>query len=379
MKALFVTPIALAPGRPQPVRGELTLPCGSKSAMAIRSEARWCGLAKKRALAVCLAIGLAPCPASALDCAAARRPIDKAICADPAAERADEAMSEAYKSLHRKLTPEQAHALLRNQRRWLEGRNDNKADFARDTCAIKAAAKLSSCLRSLNEDRAAILNATPEAGPGTPDPLTPFLVEKPGKNGTFDISLFLFKFLPERTKEESAFNAAIDKKVAAVAKETAPDPDIGDGTGQPEQMYHLTARITYASPRLVSLQLSTYWDGGGPHPDFIFNSINVDLQQGRELTYGDLLDTHGKLAVRKRCFEQALKQLREDSPEDQGFKAFDSDTLEHLEDLTSWSFSDRAANVSLGRIFGYAGGEYTCELPYSVLRPLAKKSFPLPG
>jgi hypothetical protein len=48
--------------------------------------------------------------------------------------------------------------------------------------------------------------------------------------------------------------------------------------------------------------------------------------------------------------------------------------------LNTWSFGADAATVSYDpyTVGAYAEGEFSCDIPYATLRPLAKPSFPLP-
>jgi hypothetical protein len=58
-------------------------------------------------------------PRASFDCATARTPLEKAICADPKLGRADLALSRVYKQAMQSLTPGQRSALNANERQWM--------------------------------------------------------------------------------------------------------------------------------------------------------------------------------------------------------------------------------------------------------------------
>lgn len=99
--------------------------------------------------------------ASALDCARASTASEKAICADPAALKADAELGKAYKSLLASAPQAERAAIVASEARWLNTRDGD--------CADEKGAALAACLRNATERRRAYLSGAPEAGPGRRD------------------------------------------------------------------------------------------------------------------------------------------------------------------------------------------------------------------
>ena len=60
-----------------------------------------------------------PLPRASFDCNAARKPLEKAICADAKLGRADLVLSRVYKQALRTLTPDERRALFASERDWM--------------------------------------------------------------------------------------------------------------------------------------------------------------------------------------------------------------------------------------------------------------------
>ncbi|MGD0643160.1 MAG: lysozyme inhibitor LprI family protein, partial [Roseiarcus sp.] len=60
-----------------------------------------------------------PLPAASFDCAKARTPLEKTICADPKLGRADVMLSRVYRQAMQSLTPDEQRALNADERKWM--------------------------------------------------------------------------------------------------------------------------------------------------------------------------------------------------------------------------------------------------------------------
>ncbi len=140
--------------------------------------------------------------------------------------------------------------------------------------------------------------------------------------------------------------------------------------------------LTYASSRLVSVKASVGSYLGQAHPDWGSYNFNFDRTLNRELRFDDLLDDVSTKPILEFCRLEVVKQKKERSDHPDQWK----DDVELLEvsdiskDLKRWSFGSATAEVDYG---AYAFGGYgqcmcTCTIPYSMLRPIVKKDFPLP-
>ena len=154
-------------------------------------------------------------------------------------------------------------------------------------------------------------------------------------------------------------------------------PDDGDWSTE------LKGRIAYGSDRLLSLPVETWTYTGGAHGNYGTRTINIDLKAGRPLTLADLTAETNQKALVQICLEQVLAQKKEKDvpPPDATEEAERNKALRSVvTDLQSWTFKGDAAEITFDpyAVGSFVEGEYTCDIPYVQLRPLAKPAFPLP-
>ena len=321
-------------------------------------------------------------PALAFECDKARSKAEKAICADPAAKAADDAMNEAFSALRARLDPAQRTALLANQRRWLKTRDG--------ACIGEDRKDASACLRDENGARTLALSARPEAGPGTPNPLLPVFLERAGTKTTYDASALLYRFEVPRGAAEARLNAWTE----AMLKEAPVRTDDPGGTFT--YSFERRARIGYASDRLLSITVTGYDFTGGAHGQSSSTALNLDLKAGRALAIGDLVGPKELGEVRATCRRDVARDIKARLTEGGEDPGKDPDAKNNLDvlvrnaaepvdatvgDLANWSFGAKAATVTFvsDAIGPHAMGEFACTLPYDRLRGLAKPGFPLPS
>ncbi len=322
-----------------------------------------------RALAA--ALGLAASPASALDCDKAASPSEIAICADPAARAADSAMADAFAALLAGAAPSAKPAIVAAQAHWLRDR-----DFA---CEPENGPKLAACLAEQSGRRRAFLAAEPEAGPGAPGRLAPWFRYEAGAPGKAAVMVQLLRYPSPATPAERAFDSAVDKLAGGID-----EPEKGDPAADHYE-YDRSMRVTYASPRLISAHIDGFNDTGGAHPNTFSGDVTIDVEQGREATFADLLDEAGAKAVFAYCLKSVIAaktaRMGADAPLSAAdLKELAKNVAAETGKLTTWSFSADKATVTYDpyAVGAYVEGAYRCEIPYSALKPLAKPSFPLP-
>ena len=203
-------------------------------------------------------------------------------------------------------------------------------------------------------------------------------IVKGGKGrAALDVQLLTF---PAPTKPaERAFNAAVDALVGTLDEPEADDP-AGD-----RYEYNRTMRLVFASPELISAHLEGYNDTGGAHPNSFSGNVNIDIARGREAQFPDLLDPPGAKTVFALCLKQVVAQKKARMGDEAPLKAADLKELsgqvaEATGQLRSWSFGPEKATVDYDAyaVGAYVEGAYSCEIPYSALKPLAKAGFPFP-
>jgi uncharacterized protein YecT (DUF1311 family) len=312
---------------------------------------------------------LAASPAAAFDCKKAATPSEKAICDDPTARAADDAMADAFRKRLASERPSAKRTLLAGQGRWLQARD-------RDCEEVKP---LAACLAVESARRRAFLAGEPEAGPGAPGRLTPVFRVETGSKTKADINLQLLKYPAPETPAERAFNAAVDTLVGPLDEPQPGDPNPGG------YAHERTMRLIYASPKLVSAHLRAYEDAGGAHPNSFTGDINILVAQGRAAKFADLLDARSARAVFAMCRKQVIAAKTARMGADFRLRADDlKDLTKNVADSTAklgaWSFAADKATVTYDpyAVGAYVEGAYDCVIPYATLKPLANPAFPLP-
>ena len=306
--------------------------------------------------------------AFAFDCKLAKTASEKAICADPAARAADAAMSASFATLRDGLPATEKAGLAASQSAWIKTRDSACAD----------ARPLGKCLAGASAARARFLEVRPDAGPGAAAAMVPVFLHVKGRKGVTDVSVDSLKFADDALPGAKAFNAAVAKLSGSIDQ-----PEAGDERGD-SYSFELLVTLAYASPRLVSAHGAGYVYSGGAHGGAVLGDVNVDMAAGRLLVFADLLDKAGAAKVIAFCTKavETEKRIRLDnaplSAEDKEQAA--KGVAEATPDLGNWSFSSDKATVTYGQYVAgsYAEGIYNCDVPYTMLRPLAKSDFPLP-
>ncbi len=319
-------------------------------------------------------VALGGAPALALDCAKATAPVERAVCGDPAAEAADEAMSKAYDALMATLAPQHRLALVASQRRWLKERAS--------LCVSEDGKEVDHCLVGKTQARRAFLSGEPQSGPGAPPGFAPLFIQHVGKAGEYDIDVDALKFVDPAHPGEQLFNSKID----ALLKDVPPvrAKDIRDGQ---TYSYWLDVSAPFASPAFVSAHVKLYVFSGGAHGNSTTSNFAIDLATGKELESGAMFRADAKDKFVRSCIDQIARQKQEKMP-DAPFavvsEAEQKKTIEDsVSDLTSWSFSAQKAEITFDpyALGAYVEGSYSCEFPAPFLRPLLKFDYlpPQPG
>lgn len=312
-------------------------------------------------------------PAAAIDCARAKSPIEKAICADPKLKAADDAMAAAYSRLRETLSAAERKGLTASQRKWIKSRED--------ICGYQEGAERSSCVLGQTEERRRLFLAEPESGPGTGSPMVPIFVQQDPDRYRFDIDYTLIRFAAPKSAGENLFNAEVDKMVkdAPVKRQEEPAPE-----GMNYASY-AAMDITYASPKFLSAKVEGWENTGGAHGNGGTSALNIDLARGVALKADDLFDDKGQAALKADCVGQIAVQKKQrndgqdfDPANDPNYQ--ESTVADILKSLDAWSFWQDKALVTFNAyaIGSYAEGPYECEFPMAKLKSLARPGAPLP-
>jgi uncharacterized protein YecT (DUF1311 family) len=327
-------------------------------------------IALSAVLTVAFMCGFVRC-ATALDCSKAKAPDEKALCADPQALAADDAMGKAYQALSSGLSELDRKALLRAQRTWLKSRTD-------DCMKQNGAAAIGQCLKEQSDTRSRYLLGMPDAGPGSGGKLVPVLIQRPARKALYELDIGALRYAPATTPAEKLFNATVDKML-----KEAPD-EADDYQAGLTYSYELRLAVTYASPQFISAHVSDYIFGGGAHGSGSTRNINIDAANARILSFADVFAEDGVSKIKAECVRQILAQkaevLEDEKIEGQELEDLRKGIEEGLRKLEKWSFAPGKATVDYDvyAIGSYAEGPHACEFTTQFLQPLVKAGFAVP-
>lgn len=331
-----------------------------------------------------LLAGVLSAHAASFDCAKAKTPREKAICASPALSTADDQMAAAYRAWLAVLPPGVVPEAREEQRGWLQQLAEScKADEANSLNALTLC-MLNRYPARISELRAKVLNlgeATfylrsieltyPDA-PGESSEL-----EETRGFGTFRAT---WPQSTSKTAEWQAWNKAIEAAAQGlVASNGKKSPS---GKWLPEWAaggdFELTASVDLVSQELVTASIGLEGMGhGAAHPSEEGLEFNWLLKQGRELRSEDVFrkDSDWEKSVEAVCseelqrddseglydnWESALKKVVLNS------QNWELDAKGLTIDFPEYSVSPRAFPVS------------PVTIPWATLRPFLQPGFAIP-
>lgn len=281
-------------------------------------------------------------------------------------ESSQATMESAYKRLLGQIdTGEEKIALEAMQHAWLKDRDE--------ICVSKGDV----CLVRMNTQRRYLLEGRTIEGSKSLAPVRLYSTYQAGDKAKAELSATRIKFTAPRTAAQAAFNRFMDKQLEwAVGTIKGATPANGE-----EYFSSMVSELNYASDGLLSASVGGSYFVGQFHPEPWGRSINLDARTGRTFRFGDLMQAGNA----NRLFAMCLKQVNEKKSKlwkdpksaDVTFQAVAQSTA----DLGNWKFLSQGAMVeySLYDFGGYGQCNCSCDVPYAALRPLAKKSFPLPS
>lgn len=305
-------------------------------------------------------------PAFAFDCAKARTALEKAICADPAAKQADDAMGAAYAAVQGTEGKADGLVLLRNQRAWLQRRESVCRDWRQTDPTFDGA-----CLARETEARRRLLAGEADyAGPGAL-PFRPAFSERSDPTRKVEVAIAV----PQLAGAAGA--PGLDELLQATAK--AADQPVDD---DPRYSYDSGYAIAYNSRELVSVVFDIYVDHGGAHGQGLQATANYSPALGRALKLADLVDSKGIAALTDRCrtLLRGEKEKRGATPDMVDGDLTEQAVAEGIRSIDAWQFRRDAVAIHYDAyaLGAYAEGPYDCVLPWAEIRQAAKPGAPLP-
>jgi uncharacterized protein len=298
-------------------------------------------------------------PAAAFDCSRAATDIEKAICGNDDARRANDKMEATYFALREQLGEAGRKVLLDSQKHWLSWRDSicNTADAG--------------CLAQRSTDRETTLGATP---PG----MVPFFKWQKGDSFYYDVTLEGYRFAKSETGAEATYNKWLD---ALLAK--TPFGDRMDVEVETPNVYthEVGVSVSRIDDRLISATADRYDYSGGAHGNGWSRSINIDRRTGKTLDAKAVFASEGLKQLTDDCRHQiaadrvyepdnitkevALRQLDE---------AYPGVVAEHAVDMARWRFSNDDAVLQFDpyEVGPYAAGPFECKFSIETIRTLAR-------
>jgi len=307
-------------------------------------------------------------PATAADCNAIAKASDRAICANPAAAKADADMRAAFDALIGHSTPADQKVFQNSQSAWLDDRHTD-CDYADATEKPAKPAAAAKCVIDESNERGRFLSGQPDEGPGYPG-IVPVMREGQG-------FLWSLHFADPKTPAEKLVNQAIDGNFATVhvgaigADGSYIDPnDYSD---------NFDAELRYASPDIISIEVTADYLGKKPGESdepFHYN-LNVNMRTGEQLDYAEAFAPDVLPKLQKECRRQLAEYLQPakgEAPKDVAARAKALDDA--VFSFEEWSFGAKQVTLNMN-----PGDEdpYECHLPYTLLRKYLKPGFPLPS
>lgn len=307
-------------------------------------------------------------PAAAADnCASVKKITDHAICSNPAAAKADAAMSAAMVALITQSTPADQRVFRDSQSAWLDDR-DTDCDYADATEKPAKPAAVAKCVIGESNERLRFLTGQPDEGPGAASAIVPVMREGQG-------FIWSFHFVDPKTPAETLLNAKLDGDVASLhIGKTGADGNYVD----PDDYTDLfDAELKYASPTFMSVAANGahYSPSDKQDTPFAYN-LNIDMQAGKLLTFADAFSDDALPPLQAKCMAQLGDFLKPGSDGDKAIVVEDTKTAKTaVADLSWWSFGAKRATIVMD-----PGDEdpYACHFDYAMLRKIIKPGFPLP-
>jgi hypothetical protein len=282
-------------------------------------------------------------------------------------------LNDVYAELRGVLEGGERKQLQLAQTRWIAAREQR--------CGGSEGADLSNCIAEATRARIALLRGAPESGPGIEAKIIPFFVQQEGGGRRYEVDYALVRFLAPRRPGEQLLNSQM-QSLASEAPQGPGDFEAPEGMTLSAQA---TARIAYASPKLVSVAVDFWRFDGGAHGNGGVTNINIDPDRSEPPRFSDVFDPADQEALTASCRGQVLRQKVEKSGEadyqsDHDPTYQDSAISAHVGDFSRWTFSAESATITFDAyaIGSFAEGPYECVFAMGHLRGLARDAALLP-
>jgi uncharacterized protein len=310
-------------------------------------------------------------PAAAFDCAKAGTDTEKLICSDAALKAVDDKLGEQWSLAKEEFSKQAFKALLADQRAWLKRRDED--------CARGSDSERVTYLADMTQARIGELGAAARSDPGLKGKLEPFAIVKEAVPQGYQVDFTGFRFADPKLPGEVAFNEVVDKLVAEAPVDEKVDFDPPGGYLDFQQ----SMTLTYGSPDLMSVTVSTGRYDGGAHPNRYSMGYTVHMRDG-VLDFGKVFSQKAVAQLSRLCFEGLKRpggeKLSAQERRESMFDPTPQSMHEMVGNLSSWAFNEAGATMLFPpyAIAPYAAGDFECDLPLKTLKKLARNKVYLP-
>ena len=329
--------------------------------------------------------------AASFDCAKAKTPQEKAICASPELSAADEDMATAYRAVLKSTPPEMVAAVREGQRQWLRS--------IAITCADRKDAipgLMEECLKQEYRDRTDVLRGSLVWREGiqfvwrsvtltaSDDPESAQNDRERGvlsDHGTLNAS---WPQANNKSPEWQAWNVAMEDAVRNMVSNRAQPGGGWKLEWAVDRDTDVTVRIGFVGQELVTATLTNQWYGhGAAHPNTGSIQFNWLLKEKRELRPEDVFrpDSGWDRTIYTHCNKDLQMQLGEDyqktrQPSDMMSKELNA----IIANPHNWKLDGEGLSIMFGR---YSVSCYACPVipvtvPWETLQPFLQKRFVIP-
>jgi serine/threonine protein kinase len=293
------------------------------------------------------------------------------ICSNKTLKALDNELESAYQEVKLLSTTSESVMLEQEHKLWIDQR-----EFS---CGAKTSPQIMECIQEKTTAQLRLMMGQPESGPGTGGRIIPvFLLQEGNTKEYYELDIQNLRYVAPKNPGEFAVNSITQSLLDEVPRRK--DEDLDNRIYEQKD----SLRITYASPRMISLHYSSYGYTGGAHGFLITNSFIIDATNGKTIKFNDIFSSSVIKRLTRQCQKELIIEKRrrfEDEKYDPSGDLKDDVIAKYISGLNNWIFSEDGASVIFGEyaIGSYAEGSYECHFDLTELHSIALPNAPLPS
>lgn len=317
--------------------------------------------------AVALFVGTGAASAASFDCAKARTPLEKLICASPELSRNDEVLAKAYATALGGLSEAAKQVVQQSQREW----HDQVVPGCTNTKPVESfSEEQRACVTSEFYNRARALEESRMQNGWRFYMSEHFAVlEDPATDYSHGAATKAFSSprIDDGTDVARAFNALMEEKAAAFGDILAKDGTLADSDETSDTDNRV--KVEAVTAQRISLSINGYWFGhGAAHGNYSINYLHFLIEEKRPLVASDVFKGSG---WEDKLGELVLAEL-ERTIEGGIWDEARGGVPKTAADPANWNFSGEGLIVQFQpyEVTAYAYGAPTVTIGWDALGPL---------